>query len=230
MMGHSHALSGAVTGAAVAELVLHAPLPEAAALTVLCAGFATLPDLDQCGSTAARSLGFLSEAWAVVVRAVSGGHRHGTHSILGTAVVTGIVWAAAAYRAHFPARIVLGLMLALTVAAGLRALRLAGSHAADVAGIAAAAAVAWFGLGLGLLPLACAVGCATHIAGDMLTVEGCPLAWPASLRDYRVLPRPLAFRAGAWPEHLIVVPALAVALLVLAWQAAAVAIPGLPRL
>ena len=53
-LGHTHALSGAVTGAAAGELVLHLPLPGTVALAVLTAAWATVPDLDIQGSCAAR--------------------------------------------------------------------------------------------------------------------------------------------------------------------------------
>jgi hypothetical protein len=78
MLGHSHALSGAVTGTA-AGILLHFPDPRTAALAGFTAGMALLPDLDKCGSSPARSLGFLSEAVARVIATISGGHRHATH-------------------------------------------------------------------------------------------------------------------------------------------------------
>ncbi len=78
MLGHSHALSGLVTGTA-AGLLLHMPVEGTGALAALTASWATVPDLDTCGSCAARSLGFLSEAFAWTVGKVARGHRHGTH-------------------------------------------------------------------------------------------------------------------------------------------------------
>ena len=75
MLGHSHALSGAVTGAATG-IFLHLSEPRTIALAGFTAGMALLPDLDKCGSSPARCLGFLSEAVAKVIAKVSGGHRH----------------------------------------------------------------------------------------------------------------------------------------------------------
>ena len=59
MLGHDHALSGALAFAAVAPLlpVSGTQLAVAAALT---AGAGILPDLDEPGSTIARTLGFLT--------------------------------------------------------------------------------------------------------------------------------------------------------------------------
>ena len=74
MLGHSHALSGAVTGTA-AGIFLQRSLPQTAALAGFTAGMALLPDLDKCGSSPARSCGFLSEAVAWTIAKISGGHR-----------------------------------------------------------------------------------------------------------------------------------------------------------
>ena len=57
MLGHSHALSGAVAGVATG-ILLHLPVPQVAALAGFTAGMALLPDLDKCGSSPARCLGF----------------------------------------------------------------------------------------------------------------------------------------------------------------------------
>jgi membrane-bound metal-dependent hydrolase YbcI (DUF457 family) len=218
MLGREHALSGAVTGLAAGEFALHLPPAPLAALAGLTAAFATLPDLDTARSCAARSLGFLSGAFAWLVEKASGGHRHGTHSLLGAGVFTAGAWAACHYRASMPARVALGLFLALALAAGLRALHARG-HLADAAALAAAAVIAAAGRDLQAVWLACGLGCLTHIAGDMLTTEGCPLAWPLTLRHYRLLPAPLDFTTGTWRETRVVFPLLLASLGALAWLA-----------
>ena len=219
-LGHTHAISGAVTGAALGEFALHLQPGGTAALAGLTAAWATVPDLDTAGSCAARSLGFLSEAFAAVVHFVARGHRHGTHSILGVAVLTGITWAACQFRETAPGRIALGLLLAIAIAAGLRALRL-GGHAGDLIAIGAAAGITYFGWDLALVPLACGLGCTTHIAGDALTDSGVPLLWPASEYRFKLWPEPFAFTTGTLPERAIVAPALLLALGWLAWHGAA---------
>ena len=82
MLGHSHALSGGVAGLA-AGIFMHLPIPQTAALAGFTAGMALLPDLDKCGSSPARSLGFVSEAVAWVFGRISGGHRHATEGDIG---------------------------------------------------------------------------------------------------------------------------------------------------
>ena len=214
MLGHSHALSGGVAGLA-AGIFLHMSEPRTIALAGFTAGMALLPDLDQCGSSPARSLGFVSEAVAWVFGRISGGHRHATHSILGIAVFTALAWVACHFRGDIAGKAGLALLMALTVSGALEALRIARSHVADVIAIGVAAAEVWYGYGLALIPLAVLIGCATHIAGDMLTDSGCMLGYPASTVRYHLLPEPLAFTTGTRPELLFVDPLLTVALLAL---------------
>ena len=219
MLGHSHALSGAVTGLGTG-VFLHLPMPQTAALAGFTAGMALLPDLDKCGSSPARCLGFLSETVAWIIGRLSGGHRHATHSFLGIAVFTGLAWISGQYRGTWEGKAGLALLMTLTVAGGLEALHLARSHAADIIGIGVAAAEVWYGFGLRLIPLAVCVGCCTHIAGDMLTDSGCMLLFPLSQHRFHLLPRPLQFTTGTRPELLFVDPVLTGTLVVLAgWVA-----------
>src|SRR5579859_2494613 len=85
VQGRDHALTGAVAFAAAAPL-LHLTALSVAAGTVLTAGAALLPDIDEPGSTISRQGGFLTMNLAWIVHRVSGGHRKGTHSFLGVAV------------------------------------------------------------------------------------------------------------------------------------------------
>jgi membrane-bound metal-dependent hydrolase YbcI (DUF457 family) len=163
--------------------------------------FATWPDWDQKGSCAARSLGFISEAIAALVARLCGGHRHLSHTIWGIALFTLAAWGACHYR-HGYGRWVLAFFLLLAIAAGLRAFRIH-SHLADLAALAAAIGIAVTGWELVLVPLACGLGCATHIAGDMLTDSGCMLVWPLSSRRLHFWPEPFAFTTGTRPESAV---------------------------
>ena len=219
MLGHSHALSGAVTGIA-AGILLHLPVPQVATLAGFTAGMALLPDLDKCGSSPARCLGFLSEAIAWAAGRISGGHRHATHSVLGVAVFTGLAWACCQFRHDWAGKAGLALLITVSAAAALEALHIARGHAADFIAVCIAAAELRFGYGLQLIPLAVLIGCGTHIAGDMLTDSGCMLGFPVSRHRFHLLPEPLAFTTGTRPELLIVDPILTGSLLVLAALAA----------
>jgi len=215
MLGHSHALSGGVAGLA-AGIFLHLPIPQIGALAGFTAGMALLPDLDKCGSSPARSLGFVSEAVAWVFGRISGGHRHATHSFLGIAVFTALAWVSCHFRADWGGKAGLALLMTLSVSAALEALHVARGHVADLAGIAVAAATVWYGYGLRFIPIAVLLGCATHITGDMLTDSGCMLGYPWSRYRFHLLPEPLAFTTGTLPELLIIDPILSAAVLALA--------------
>src|SRR6201996_3065979 len=148
MLGRDHALSGAVVFAALAP-PLHVSLAHLAAGVVLSAGAGVLPDIDHPDSTISRSFGFLTEWFAWVVDRLSGGHRHGTHSLLGIAVFTAGAYGAGLFQLSGPKAIASGhlvfswhivpatLFLALLYSSALRALRI-GGHYGDLIGIAAA--------------------------------------------------------------------------------------------
>jgi membrane-bound metal-dependent hydrolase YbcI (DUF457 family) len=213
--GHSHALSGLVTGLA-AGIVLHYGVPQSIALAGFTAGMALLPDLDACGSSASRSLGFVSEAVAWMFGKASGGHRHALHAFVGIAAFTVLAWMSCHYRADIAGKAGLALLMTISVSAGLEALHVARGHSADLTGIAVAAVVVWSGYGLAFIPLAVLAGTATHIAGDMLTESGCMLLYPFSKHRFHLLPRRLTFVTGTWPEYWIVTPLLFAGLAVMA--------------
>lgn len=218
MIGRSHALSGVVTGLAAGSLVLHEQPGPLALLTGLVAAYALAPDLDACHATEARSLGFVTEGLAWTVEKISGGHRHGTHSLAGIAAFSGAAWLACLFRHDWPGRIALFVILAAGFASALDALRI-GGHTGNLLALAGAAAMCWTGYGLALVPLAAATGTATHIIGDCLTRSGCPLFWPLTMREFHATPRPLWFTTGKLAEHAIVTPLLLAALGLLAWHA-----------
>jgi membrane-bound metal-dependent hydrolase YbcI (DUF457 family) len=239
MLGRDHALSGAVVFAALAPQ-LHAAHGYLAAGVALAAGAAVLPDIDHRDTTIAQTFGFLTEWFAWVVEKVSGGHRHGTHSLLGIAAFTAGAYGAGQLQLSGPpiwsARhlqfswhmLPAALILALLYSAALRALHIGGHHG-DLLGIAAAVVTCYTGADVAALPAgnwhvpllgaATALGCAAHIAGDELTHGGCPLFWPASMHEFHLLPRPLQFTTAKLAETWIVFPLLVAGLAVAVWHA-----------
>jgi membrane-bound metal-dependent hydrolase YbcI (DUF457 family) len=218
VLGRSHALSGVVTGLAAGSLILHEHPAPLLLLTGLTAAYVLGNDLDSCGSTEARSFGFVTWCLAWCIRAVSGGHRHGTHSLAGIAAFTAVAWLACLFRHTWPGRTALFVILAVGLAAAVDALTPRAAHAGNVLALAGAAAMCWTGYGLALVPLAAATGAATHIIGDCLTRSGCPLLWPATMREFHLTPRPLRFTTGKLAEHVIVTPLLLAALAFLLWH------------
>lgn len=223
MLGHDHALTGAIAFAAAAPL-LHVGAAGLAAGAVFTAGAALLPDIDEPGSTIAREGGFATRTLAWISRRAAGGHRKGTHSAIGVALFTAAAWGAVTAAGHLHGRwqhvaalVVLGVFAQWLLAGALHALRLGGHHGDAIAAAAAAAAVYWH-WGLTLIPLCIAIGALVHIAGDMATDSGVPFLYPLSGHDFHVLPLPLCFKTGKWVEHWLVSPLLLAALAYLAWR------------
>src|ERR1700722_17966748 len=198
-----------------------------------------LPDLDRPRTTISRSFGFLTEWFAWLVDRLSGGHRHGTHSLLGITVFTAAAYGAGLFQLSEPKSVTrhivfswhivpAALVLALLYSAALRALKI-GGHYGDLLGIAGAVATSFTGADLTqltvgswhapLLAVATALGCAAHIAGDELTHGGCPLLWPVSMHEFHLLPRALQITTANVRETWVVFPLLLAGLAVAVWHA-----------
>ncbi|ROS74360.1 metal-dependent hydrolase [Cellulomonas sp. PhB143] len=207
MMGGHHAASGAaawvaVTSTAPYTLGIH-PVSDVGVVTgaVVCAGAALLPDADHRSGTIARSLPPVSNVVARAVAAVSGGHRNGTHSILGIAVFTGLAWLLGRWHVETAALgtvdVGAGVVAVLLVAYAMDALDLLGTGklapwamSVVVAGLVAVLAPEEWNW----LPLAVGLGATVHVLGDLLTTGGCPLLWPVEIPSPRWVRRSLLLR------------------------------------
>jgi len=246
VMGPTHAVSGALVGLVVADLLppdwgAPASTAETFAFAAVCSGAALLPDLDTAQSTVARSFGPVSQTFAKGVDAVSlgyysltkgsrdrkrrGGHRTMSHPALFAALLGAGV---SALVASFGREAIIGVLF---VTLGLALRGLFGSWAKKrgwVVVTLSAAAVSvlswtWFpqevaSTGLGV---AVALGCATHCLGDAITKEGIPflapfVPWRGSRWWEIKLPSVLSIRAGGAFELGILGPALTVAAVAMA--------------
>ncbi|MFE0462190.1 metal-dependent hydrolase [Kitasatospora sp. NPDC058965] len=221
MMGHSHAVSGAMLFAGSAPflppLLLHTHLRPADILlgTVLCAGAALLPDLDHHDGTIANFLGPISKILCRFVAWISGGHRHATHSLLFVALMGGGTWAGVTYLGRYFTLGVAFFLLALAI----KALRLHppgdGVHTwLTVMGLSVVGVAVmdkWMPNAPGWLPYAVALGTLAHLLGDCLTKQGAPLLWPHKER-YEIV---LIKRSGNDVETKVLVPIMTVATLAL---------------
>ncbi len=187
-------------------------------------GFAMLPDLDTGGVTSRRGFprlhgstialmwGPITGLLAELLGRLFGGHRNGSHSILGifgTAMVAGVLATA------YPGRLFL---LALAIGLALEALAFAIPGTLEElwpVNLVVSFGVAWWVLGLPgsaddrfplWLPAALLVGSATHVIGDMLTVGGIAPLWPVS----RIRVSLGLFRTGSGWERFLIAPALLV--------------------
>jgi len=230
MLGRDHALSGALAFTAVAPL-LHVTGTHLAAAVVLTAGAGVLPDIDEPGSTIARTFGFLTGAFAWIVHKISGGHRKGTHSLLGVAIVAAASLGAASWQAGARTSgpwwhlVPAGLILGLLFSAAFRALNIGGHHG-DAFGIALAALMIWKGWDLDLvtprhvpmLAVCVTLGMLAHLAGDMCTHDGCPLLYPLSRYEFGLLPAPVRITTNKFAEHWIVTPLLIAGIAWFLWR------------
>lgn len=193
MRGTSHVVFG-LAGAVVIASATHVAGPslltptvtiDLAAEKVIFYGFAALgaltPDIDNARSAMGRRLGPLSRGIQHLT-----GHRTFFHSLVGMAIIGGIVWFA---------QYALGLALFHAGLTGTGAALNAGYNPGD----------AFISGGVGIAFIGLMIGYFLHLVADSLTEEGVPWLWP--LHTYFGLPpnRHMRFRTGSIWEPVIVV-------------------------
>ncbi len=174
MMGKTHGVSG-LTLWVVGSTMISLPPEDVVLGGILTMGASILPDIDHPNSTVSRSLGILSRGFSWLVSHIAGGHRKGTHSLIGV--------------------IILGILAFGTTVVGwgwiwvwcmlLSMLVLIGKDRGLTIGLMSAILTAfWYYMDdPGLLPAVCLVsGTVIHILGDMLTHGGCPIFYPKKQR------------------------------------------------
>ncbi len=223
MMGTSHATSGAfgwlLAAPAIGGLAIASDFngPQMLAGAVVCAGAALLPDIDHPRATIAHTLGPITMGIAKFVHLISGGHRQGTHSILFIALSGVVTWLLASWST-IAALLIVWSMTALAIKALHLAPKKMNSTLRTIVTGLEAAAVTWAvaryaGESWDWLAFAVAAGSAIHIAGDMLTPEGCPLIWPIS-RRFAI---PVIPHTDHWLETKVFVPLMSIGFFVLVW-------------
>jgi membrane-bound metal-dependent hydrolase YbcI (DUF457 family) len=254
MMGSHHALSGAAAWIALTSQV-HVPLGAITtpmgwgeqSLTLgwglldvgplglitgamVTAGAALVPDADHHNATIAHSLPPLSNSVCAGVGALAGGHRRGTHSLIGLAAFVATAWVAGLWTVEtewfgtvYPGA---GILCVLLVAFAAKALKFLPDGLQKIpwaVGLSVAAFIAvyapeqqnWF-------PLAMGIGVVMHVLGDMLTTGGVNLLWPLRIKPpkfWRRVPLlntiwrrngyfalPLLGNAGSVREWVLLVP------------------------
>lgn len=224
MMGPSHAATGAAAWLALTHwqspiAVLHLPAELQLLGAVTTAGAAMISDWDHPRATVVHALPPLTEWLSRGIRHVAGGHRRGTHSLVGVAAFTAIATAAASIQVpiaghvYTPGQGVIAAFLAAVAAKALRLLPNRGWRAAWALGILVAVSATVLSDGLWWIPASVAVGVSVHILGDALTNNGVALLWPLSPEPparlwwwqssgrFRL---PLLGRTGSWREWALV--------------------------
>ncbi|AND16298.1 metal-dependent hydrolase [Rathayibacter tritici] len=230
MMGRSHAVSGALAWAAATSVPAVAvsfgldglPLELRLVGLGVTAGWALAPDADHASATISRSAPGASLLTATAGR-ISGGHRHGMHSLLAVAVVWYLVPVLTALRFSVPFVGPVAVAAAITLPAlafAAKAVRAAPSWPIAWAG-ATVVTVLVVALADGTwawLRVAATLGYLVHLAGDALTTEGINWLWPLRVRLPHRLRRtplrhvwtsggyaalPVLGSAGSWRETIL---------------------------
>ncbi|MDA2807911.1 metal-dependent hydrolase [Nocardiopsis suaedae] len=219
MMGHSHALSGAVgwmalvpvlDGTEVLGITFHMGPGEIIAGALVCAGAALVPDLDHKSATITQTYGILTKTLGAFLNWAFGGHRNGTHSLL-FALLMGAIAQGTTLWSEMAAQIFVFLLVGIAfngLGFGMDKNRTASGviNAMVTAGITLALYSA--GTDYTWLGAAVALGCLLHFAGDIATHMGVPLLWPFT--GYRV-GQNVGFKTDGKVERNVVTPALTIA-------------------
>jgi membrane-bound metal-dependent hydrolase YbcI (DUF457 family) len=201
MMGRQHCLAACATWLTAAPLLDNAVGLTTAQTVVglgLAAGSGMLPDFDMPGSTIARTYGPVTNVIARVVALAAGGHRWGTHCLVGVAVMGAAAYATTVYW------VALAVAVWLLLGTGARAMgmtdadgpgRIRGPrwwrHLVGAFTNAAVMAVVTLATIIGrvdtaeILTVAVVLGAGSHLFTDCLTEKGCPLFLPFSRRKIR---------------------------------------------
>lgn len=221
MMGPAHSLSGATAwlgvGLAAAAAGHAMPWPVLVVGTLLCAGAALAPDLDQKSATISRAFGPPSRLLAGLIDKVStavynatrgqgerrrsGGHRTLTHTWVWAVLIGAMFSYAAVVWGRWAVLVTLFLHVVLAVEGLLWRMARVSS---DVLVWLLGATSAWIlaavlhepGNGSQWLfsepylwfGLPITLGALVHDLGDALTISGCPVLWPIPVKGRRWYP------------------------------------------
>lgn len=194
------------------------------------AGAAMLPDADHHNATIAHSLPPLSNAMCAGIGKISGGHRHGTHSVVGIVAFVFIAWLAGLWTYDlenfgtiYPGAGILSVLLVAFAAKALKIIPDRMRKSPWAVGLTVGAFITFFApQEQNWFPIAMGIGVIIHILGDMMTTEGCNLAWPFAIKPPKAIRNipvvrqcwhsngymtiPVLGHAGSVREWLLLVP------------------------
>ncbi|RNL82096.1 metal-dependent hydrolase [Halostreptopolyspora alba] len=220
MMGHSHALSGAVGWMAIVPLVQGQEFftirfdlgpGEIIAGALVCAGAALVPDLDHKSATITQTYGLVTKTLSALFNWLFGGHRNGTHSLLFAALMGGLAQALVMWS-ELAVQVMVFLLLGIAfngLGFGMEKNRVASGvlNALVTAGITLALFIS--GVDYAWIGTAVAFGCLLHFVGDIATRMGVPLLWPVA--GYR-FGQNVGFDTDGSVERHVVTPILTIGL------------------
>jgi membrane-bound metal-dependent hydrolase YbcI (DUF457 family) len=199
-MGGHHAASGAAAWVAVASTGPYTlgwyPLDATGILIggMATAGTALVCDWDHRNSTVANSLPPLSNVIAVGIENASGGHRQGTHSVLGAGFFVLLATLAGQIQLQTDWGLLsvgAGLLCMFMINIAAKALKVfprSGFLTNWIFGLVMAGLVTWYAPDQWTwLPVSMLTGVVVHIVGDLITTGGVPLLWPIVIRPPKIL-------------------------------------------
>lgn len=172
------------------------------------AGAAMLPDADHHNATIAHSLPPLSNVMCSGIGKLAGGHRHGTHSIIGIVAFVFIAWLAGLWTHNlegfgtiYPGAGILSVLLVAFAAKALKIIPDSMRKSPWAVGLAMGVFITFFApQEQNWFPIAMGVGVIIHILGDMMTTEGCNLAWPFAIKPPKAI-RNLPILKQCWHSN-----------------------------
>ena len=194
------------------------------------AGAAMVPDADHHNATIAHSLPPLSNVMCAGIGKISGGHRHGTHSIVGIVAFVVIAWLAGLVTVEtdffgtiYPGAGILSVLLVAFAAKALKIIPDGMRKSPWAVGLSIGTFITLFApQEQGWFPVAMGLGVIVHILGDMMTTEGCNLAWPWAIKPPKAFKNipilnacwhsngymtiPVLGHAGSFREWLLLIP------------------------
>lgn len=224
MLAWSHAATAAEAQALLSAALQQDPLVMGVQIC-MAAGAGAICDLDCYGSAASRSFGWGTEALSWIVAHISGGHRNGTHTVIGDGVFAAVAALALLFLPfkvtfpafhgipHLPSTVsvsvggtMLWLYLMLLFGAGAKALRfIKHDHEREFLAFAAAGVLVVSGFDLAGITEAVLLGTVVHCAGDSVTEEG--VAWLEPFSRHRFhfgIPKLLRITTGHWVERWLI--------------------------
>ena len=226
MLGRNHGAGGVIAWGAglwVGTTALaepHLPVLPIAIGTLVAAGSALAPDLDESHSLPSQSN-------PIAKLPIFGGHRTRTHTVLAVVLVAlAAVWCSHSAEAS---GVLAGFMASMGAAWALARQR----HVGLLTGIGAGCAIGWVTATYvqpgWWLVAATALPYLSHLLGDWLTPGGVPLLMPATRHKWSAG----LFRTGGAVELLVMTPLLLIAAIGAMWvgvQAAMLPVTHLPHL
>ncbi len=201
MLGYGHSTMGAAVwiGLSATTNLSLGVIPGADSKTavlagaVIAAGAALVPDVDHKGTTISKALPPITNGLSKIINKLSGGHRKGTHSLLGLAASTALVlfvlqktWTISIDERPFGVTVALFVLFLGSFASQALKLKIGKLESWPTALVLAIIAGLTFPSDAAWLPFAFGIGYLVHLVGDTITTDGIPWLYPFFKQDFAI--------------------------------------------